>query len=532
MSGASPPLALVQLVAIPFAVWLSIMIAIACRLLIAGAIIFLQPWIDALSKRTPGFVGRFIRWAAGPVVNTLKNWYHGFLAYLTKSFNGAAAPLVLMLNQQAALIEETYRTLGDLSLETWRTIDTLTRTTIPREIGKGLNGVKGTLQNHTTRLNTLESLNQQVAVIVGNGLRALPWGVAGSYVGNIDRWWDSYKHLWNQTFNFIAPKLGELTGVTVPALERAVTRLTARVDALSEAGLEALTARIVQLETWRENVVMPRLEALREADELLTEMVLGLANVSLADLFERVGALETQLEQRIATLTESFEERVAALELELEELLGTATATLLERVQTLEQQIADFVGTATATLAQRVTEIEAQLEAFVGTQTAALAERVTALETALETRIRLELDGLLGRIETLEQSIATVIVPAINRLEAILEPAAFAALVLATMRTVAPNLFCRNVTETSKRICSADPGLIDDVLAFAFPLLALADICALAHLIRSAADAFEPVLRGVLAGLSAVADCSSIEPAPDLALRAAALPTPTAAIAL
>lgn len=506
--------------------------ALVCFVILIGFLYFIEPLFAWMTNPNPGFLGRIIRWVTKPAVALVDNFKDHMKALLARTFAGAVRPLNIYLNQYAQLVSETYRLIADLSFSTWEAIDTLTTQTIPREVGKGVAGVKATLANHTRRLDTLESLNRQVSVVIGDALRALPWGVAGSYVGNFERWLDSYRHLWNQTFNFIAPKLNTLATVTVPEIVRDVGRLTARVAALEAGATAELWQRLQALEARIDNAIEPQLDALRQSVDLLAELVTGTVGESLTTLYERVAALETQLEARIETALAPLAERVLELETTLEELLGAGLETLVQRVTQLEAQMVDFIGTATATLAERVTQIEAQLEAFVGTQTAALAARVTALETAIQTQIQLQLDGLLGRIEALETSIATVIVPAINRLEAILEPAAFAALVLATMRTVAPNLFCRNVTETSKALCTADPTLIDDVLAFAFPLLLLADICGLAHAIRSAANLFEPVLRGILEGISSVADCASIDPAPDLPLRAAALPSPTAALAL
>lgn len=395
--------------------------ALLCLILALFYVLYLQPLLDWATRKSGGFLGSLIRWVTSPVTNFVKGFTQRHIALLMRSFLSGIAPIVTMLNQLTELVQRTYGTLEDMSEQILEALSTLRHETLPREIAEALAPLKAQLARHTDRLDTLERLNQQAAVLVGTALRALPWGVPGTYVGNIDAWLDSYRHLWNQTFNFIAPRLETLRTDVVPQLVRDVERLTARLDTFTEHGLDTIIRRVETLEERVQRVIEPQLETVLQSVDTLFGMVTGQVTDTLTTLFQRVATLETQLEQ----------------------LAGTAVATLAERVAALETQLRDDL---VPRIRQLETKVELLLEQAFGELTA-------------------DLSALVRRIDQLETQLETVVLPRITALEALLAPAAFAAAVAVAMRTIAPNLFCRNVTTITQRACATDENFLAELLA-------------------------------------------------------------------
>lgn len=222
--------------------------ALLCLILGLFYVLYLQPFIDWLTRKSGGFLGRLIKWTTSPVTNFVKGFVNRHIALLMRSFVTGIAPMVIMLNQLAVVVQRTYGTLGDMSAQILEALRVLRHVTLPNEIAAALAPVKTTLQRHTDRLNTLESLNRQVAVIVGNGLRALPWGVAGTYVGNFDQWMGSYLHLWRQVFTFLTPQVNALRNGVIPQIQRELATLTTKVTRITTVDLPAIRTRLTTIE--------------------------------------------------------------------------------------------------------------------------------------------------------------------------------------------------------------------------------------------------------------------------------------------
>jgi len=105
------------------------------------------------------------------------------------------------------------------------------------------------------------------------------------------------------------------------------------------------------------------------------------------------------------------------------------------------------------------------------------------------------LQGLRNRVTALETQVGSIILPRLKALEDVLAPAAFAALVLATMTRIAPNLFCRNTTDVTKKLCATDPNLIAQLLAGSLAFALVLDPRLMARLGQEFTGALDDVIR-------------------------------------
>lgn len=222
--------------------------ALLCLILGLFYVIYLQPFLDWLTRRSGGFLGRLIKWTTSPVTGFVKGFVHRHIELLMRSFVTGIAPMVMLLDQLTVVVQRTYGTLGDMSQQILVALQTLRHVTVPRLIAEAIAPLKTQLQRHTDRLDTLESLNRQVSVIVGNGLRALPWGVAGTYVGNFDQWMGAFAHIWRQVFTFLTPQVNALRNATVPALQRQIDDLRKSVTRITTTDLPSIRTRLTTIE--------------------------------------------------------------------------------------------------------------------------------------------------------------------------------------------------------------------------------------------------------------------------------------------
>lgn len=167
---------------------------------------------------------------------------------LLRAAASVAPPVTAALNQYEEMTRRIVGTLEAMGEQTFRALWVLNHETIPRKITAALVPVRATLTRHTDRLDNIEDLNRRVAVVVGTGLRSLPWGAPGSYVGNFDAWWDSYRHLWTQFFGIAQPRIAELWSERVESLRDRFNELETRVTTIREEALPAIRQRIGRAE--------------------------------------------------------------------------------------------------------------------------------------------------------------------------------------------------------------------------------------------------------------------------------------------
>lgn len=464
-------LALVWIVAAPLVLAMG---ALLCLILGLFYVLYLQPMLDWLTRRGGGFLGRLIRWVSRPLTSYVKAFVARHVALLMRSFVTGIAPLVLTLNQLTVLTQRIAGTLADMAEQTWRALWVLRHETVPRLITTALVPIRAQLTRHTNRLDALEDLNRRVAVAVASGLRELPWGSPGNYVGNFQAWLNSYAHLWRQVFEFIQPQLRELRSETIPGLARDLAGLAEDVARIGQVRLPALAARVGELEDLVTSTLIRRLDALSDAVDALAATVFEGIEVSFSALVGRIVELERAVFETIPARFETIERDLQTLRDELAEGIRTGLGAFAERVEALERQAFETIPAQIAALQLAVDTIAAEVFEEVGAGLTALTTRIEALERRLSDVVMPQLDLVLGRIEALETRIETDVLPRLRALEDLLAPAAFAALVLATMRAVAPNLFCRNVTDTTRRVC-AEPEdfwaqLLGGALVFAIAL--------------------------------------------------------------
>lgn len=510
--------------------------AIACA--IAYGILF-GPIIEVPVQRPRkgwSHVTGFVRDVATAPLRILKKKARAFaiehINVLIRTAASAAPPVTAAINQTEDMTRRVAGTLEDMAEQTFRALWTLNHETIPAKINAALIPLRNQLNRHTDRLDQLEDLNRQVAGTVGDTLRQLPWGVPGGYVTNWETFLGRFVQLWHLGFDVLRPQLDRLATETVPALARDIADLARRLDVQIDARFDALGARISELERWRETVVMPRIVALEEAFDLLARDVLGDIGDLLRPALERIAELERQLETLIPQRIAELQTQLDQLRLDLEEGIRTGLGAFASRIEALEAEVFTAIPQRIAAMQLAIDTIAAEIFENVGEGLSRLTDRIIRIEEWVFGELREMVELALGRIEALEANIRDNILPRMRALEDLLAPAAFAALVLATMRNVAPNLFCRNVTRTSEVLCRADPGLVDDLLALLVPVLVLADLCAFMRLMQQAASGMVGVLGDLMLGAADLVECRGAGSPPNLPLTTTQLPSPTQALAL
>lgn len=223
-------------------------IALFCLIVALGYVLYIQPLIDWVTRRGGGFLGRLITWVTRPVVQYVEGFISRHIQLLVRSFVTGIAPAVVAVNQQAELTQRITGTLADMAEQTWRALWTLRHVTVPRLITAALVPIRAQLTRHTGRLDTLEDLNRRTAVVIGSGLRQLPWGAPGTYVGNFDAWWDSYRHLWRQFFTIAQPRLNDLWANRVENLRDRFNELETQVTRIREEALPGIRQRLGRIE--------------------------------------------------------------------------------------------------------------------------------------------------------------------------------------------------------------------------------------------------------------------------------------------
>ena len=137
--------------------------------------------------------------------------------------------------------------------------------------------------------------------------------------------------------------------------------------------------------------------------------------------------------------------------------------------------------------------IEPKLNALYNT-------RVPALETYTEyLRTRL-LPNILGRISWLERNLTGFLSDPAPLILTTLGSVAGIAGLTALMRRNAPNLFCRNTTNVTQRICAADPLALERLLAMTLGFAILLDPAA----VLRAGQAVEETIDGVIREMAGV----------------------------
>jgi len=138
---------------------------------------------------------------------------------------------------------------------------------------------------------------------------------------------------------------------------------------------------------------------------------------------------------------------------------------------------------------------------------------------------------VLPRIRALDQTVADVIgftrrnlAIRLSRLEKLIAAGAIGAVAVAAMTRVFPYWQCTNVRRFNRSLCRLPIGLLDDLLGVGLAVLVMSDVCRMASLMRQAAEAALPALRGLVAVVDAATQCTSFPKPLALPLAATELP--------
>lgn len=361
-----------------------------------------------------------------------------------------------VLHDRAATISHLSVAVAATPQATYKALYTLRHTTIPTLIARATDKLEARLDIHTDRLDQLEDLNRRIAVAVGDTLRALPWGVPGGLVTNWQTFLDRFVQLWNHYWDVTREQLTTLLGETLPEIRTDIADLARRLDVNIDARLDALANRIGDLERQAAGVILPRLQSLEDAVAAISVDVYGQAGEGLVDLFGRVAELERRLDVDVPALFAALQADVDQLRLDLTTGIAAGLEAFTDRLEALETFATETVPAELQALRLAVDTLATEVFTEVGAGLSDLTARIVALEAQIQGVILPGFDAIIGRIETLESSLRDDVLPRVRALEALLAPAALAAAVLAALRIAAPNLFCRNVTNATRRVCSLD----------------------------------------------------------------------------
>jgi hypothetical protein len=146
---------------------------------------------------------------------------------------------------------------------------------------------------------------------------------------------------------------------------------------------------------------------------------------------------------------------------------------------------------------------------------------------------------VMPRIRALDQTIADVVgftrrnlAIRMRHVEQALAAGAIGAIALAAVTRVFPYWQCTNVRRFNRALCRLPIGLLDDLLGVGLAVLVMADVCRLASLMRRAAVASLPALRGLVAVVDAATHCTTFPKPPALPIAATELPASENLVAL
>lgn len=440
-------------------------VALFCLILALGYVLYLRPIFDWLTRSDGGFFKRVALWPVRRASRAIDRFAQRHVASLMRAYLGGSEPIARVLDQLTVGVQRTVGTIADMAEQTHEALWTLRHVTVPRLITTALVPIRAQLQRHTGRLDALEDLNRRVAAALGDTLRALPWGVPGGYVTNFETFLGRFVQLWEHYWQTTRAQLNTLLQETIPDLRRDVGELARRLDVQIDARFDALAGRIADLERQAANLILPRLDALQSAVDLLSDQVFGPIEGGLTALLARVAELERvvteTIPQRFGELTAELE----ALRVDLEEGIRTGIAGLTDRLEALELEVFTAIPQRLAAMQTAIDTLAAEVFEEVGAGLSALTQRLIELETYVFGELRTQVELAIGRIETIEQTITGTILPRLRAIEELLTPAALGVAVLAALRIAAPNLFCRNVTDVTSRLCADDEAFWRDLLA-------------------------------------------------------------------
>lgn len=241
----SSPLAFVEAAPIAPALFL---VVVDCLIWLLFGEFVIIPWLDEQFAGKRPWWKKALMWPADVIKGKVRRLMHRIKAEMSHRFLSAAPGVARWLHNHALILEQLSGVIVASNEAALETFSYLRHTTIPTLIERAVAPLRSQLTKHTTRLDALEDLNRQVSTVIGTGLRTLPWGVPGNYVGNFKAWWNSYSQLWDYTYNTVRPRLNELWNNRIVNLRSRLERLETQVTLIREEALPAIRQRLGRIE--------------------------------------------------------------------------------------------------------------------------------------------------------------------------------------------------------------------------------------------------------------------------------------------
>lgn len=422
-------------------------------------------WADNPDTGGKGLLGRVGGWVAGKISRAVKWARKRIATVLSHGVANSSAVIVRALETPTELILRTGTTLQDSAAQTYAALYALRHVTMPAYVTARLDPVWDRLNTTFALAKAANDTLTAISVEIANGLRDLPWGVPVGLPNRVAAWFNAFDHLWTQFFGIVQPRVNTLWNDLVPQLRR-------DVDSLLRGGAGNIGTRLRALELRVDGI----------ADTIAGEL-----RPLLDEAFDRILAIEADIRDRINLRLDGLQLAIDTLAAEIFTGIGTGLTLLTERVVALEREVFELIPVRFIEVWDAIGQLREDLENGIETGVEAFRARIEQLEFIVDTIILPRLDSIvgrleileaevfnlpggglgviIGRIEWLENQVQNVILPQLAELQAILAPAALAALVLEAMRTAAPNLFCNPVTDVTSRLCRTDEAFLRDLLA-------------------------------------------------------------------
>lgn len=242
----SSPLAFVEAAPIAPALFLAV---IDCLIWLLFGEFVITPWLDEQFAGKRPWWKRALLFPSDYIKGKVRHLMNRIKSEMSHRFLMAEPGVARWLHRNALVLESLSGVIVASNQAALETFAYLRQTTIPTLIARAIAPLNATLTKHTGRLDALEDLNRRVAVVVGSGLRTLPWGVPGNYVGNFQAWWNSYEQLWDYTFHTAQPRLNDLWNNRVVNLRQRLDKLETQVTLIREEALPAIRQRLGRIES-------------------------------------------------------------------------------------------------------------------------------------------------------------------------------------------------------------------------------------------------------------------------------------------
>jgi len=229
--------------------------ALLCLILGLFYILYLNPLLEWLTRKEGGFFKRLVFWPVRKAAEAVRRFARGHIAALFRAYINRSAPLVHLVNNFTELTQRLAGSLGDNAEATYKALYQLRHDTIPALLQAKVEPIWNRIAVLSDRLGVTEGRIQDAGQLITGTLTRLPWGAPVGFVPALEAWLGSYRHLWNQTFNFIQPRVNDIYLVKLPDIWDRLAALEAGVGGKLGNAIKAIQLRLGKIEKSLEGIL-------------------------------------------------------------------------------------------------------------------------------------------------------------------------------------------------------------------------------------------------------------------------------------